>query len=83
MAELQVIKIPSLDQLGDINVPLDSVLVESLLQHLVVLNELVLMLGSPLYFAECESTWVQRIKNGAIDSTCGALLNLGQLQLYT
>ena len=61
---------------------LDTILVEGTLQDFVVLNELVLVLGSPLDSREWEGARVERVKHGTVDSTSGALLDLGQLQLY-
>ena len=82
MAELKVIQVASLDQLADINMSLDSILVKSVLQDLVVVYELVLVLGAPLDSREGERVRVEGVKHGAVDSTSGALLNLSQLQLY-
>lgn len=45
LAELEVVKIASLDELCDIDMSLDSVLIKGGLQELVVVNELVLVLG--------------------------------------
>ena len=82
MAELKVIQVASLDQLADINMSLDSILVKSVLQDLVIVYELVLVLGAPLDSREGERVRVEGVKHGAVDSTSGALLNLSQLQLY-
>ena len=82
LAELKVVEVLGLDELADVNVTLDTVAVECLLQHLVVLHELVLVFGSPLDTAEWEGTRVERVQHGAVNRTCRALLNLSELQLY-
>lgn len=81
MAELKVVQVAGLDQLADVNMSLDSILVKSVLQDLVVVYELVLVLGAPLDSREGERVRVEGVKHGAVDSTSGALLNLSQLQL--
>ena len=81
LAELEVVQVLGLDELGNVDVPLDSVPVKGLLEDLVVLDELVLMLGVPLDSAEGEGVGVERVENCAVDSSRRALLNLGQLQL--
>ena len=48
LAELKVVEILALGELGDVDMSLDSVLVEGVLEDLVVLYELVLVLGAPL-----------------------------------
>lgn len=58
LAELEVVKISSLDELGHINMSLDAIFVKRLLEHLVVLNKLVFGLGLPLNFTEGEGSWV-------------------------
>jgi len=59
LAELEVVQVASLHQLGDIDVPLDSVLVEGVLEDLVVVDELVLVLGTPLDPLEGERVGVE------------------------
>ena len=83
LTELEVVEIASLHELGYIDMALDAVLIEGLLQHLVVVDELVLVLGTPLNSAECEGSRVERVQNGAVDGPSRALLDLGQLQLHT
>ena len=82
LAELEVVQVASLDQLADVNMSLDSILVERVLQDLIVVYELVLVLCAPLDSRKGERVGVERVKHGAVDSTSGALLNLRQLQLY-
>ena len=79
MAELKVIKVAGLDKLANVNVPLDAILVKGVLKDLVVVDELVLVLGSPLDSGEGEGARVERVKHCAVDCTSCALLNLGQL----
>ena len=43
LTEFKIVKIPSLDQLGDIDVPLDAILVKCSLKNFIVLNEFVLV----------------------------------------
>lgn len=80
MAELEVVKISSLDELGHINMSLDAIFVKRLLEHLVVLNKLVFGLGLPLNFTEGEGSWVKGVENGTVNGASRALLNLCQLQ---
>ena len=82
MAELEIVLILRFDQLADLNMALNAILVESLLQHFVILDKFVLMLSIPFHFAEVKSSGVQAIKHGAIHRTCCTLFNLCQLQLY-
>jgi hypothetical protein len=55
---------------------LNTVLIESVLQHFVVIDVLVVMLSSPLNLSNSKSAWVDGIHDLAIDSTSSALLNL-------
>ena len=48
LTEFKIVKIPSLDQLGDIDVPLDAILVKCSLKNFIVLNEFVLVFCWPL-----------------------------------
>lgn len=81
LAELKVVQVLSLDELGNVDVALDSVLVKGLLEDLVVVDVLVLGIGVPLDPAEGEGARVEGVKDGAVDGPGGALLNLGQLEL--
>lgn len=82
LAELEVVEVAGLDELANINVPLDSVLVEGVLEDLVVVDELVLVLGSPLDSREGERVRVERVEDGAVDGARSTLLDLGELKLY-
>ena len=59
LAELKVIQVARLDQLCNIDVTLDTVLVESLLEDLVVLDEFVFVLCIPLDSFVREGAWVE------------------------
>ena len=62
LAELEVVQVASLHQLGDVDVALDSVLVEGLLEDLVVIDELVFVLGAPLDSTESERPRVEGVQ---------------------
>jgi hypothetical protein len=81
LAELEVVEVLGLHELGNVNVPLYAVLVEGVLEDLVVLDELVLVFGAPLDSREGEGAGVEGVQDGAVDGPSGTLLNLGQLQL--
>ena len=81
LAELEVVLVSSLLELGDIDVTLDSVLVEGLLENLVVLNEFILVFGIPLHLAEVESSGIEAVHHGAVHGSSCALLDLGELKL--
>ena len=81
LAELEVVKIAGLDQFGHIDVTLDTVLVEGLLEDFVVLDELMLVLCTPLDSFDWESARVESVEYGAVNGTSSTLLNLGKLQL--
>ena len=81
LTELKVIQRACLHQLGDIDVPLDTILVEGGLEHFVVLDVLVLAFGAPLNTGEGERARVEGVHDCAVDGTSGALLNFSQLQL--
>lgn len=59
----------------------DIIFEESILEHFVVLDELVIKLGSPLHLGQTEGTWVDGIHHLAVDCACCTLLYLGQLKL--
>lgn len=65
-----------LAKLGHVDVSLDSILVECALQHFVVLDELVLVLGLPLHFGVGEGVGKEGVHDPAVDGGCGALLDL-------
>ena len=44
----------------------DAILIEGLLEDFIVVNKLVLVLGSPVYLADWESSWIDRVNNLAI-----------------
>ena len=58
LAELEVVEWSGFDKLTSLNMSLDAILVKSILEHLVVLDILVLVLGLPSNLAELESSWV-------------------------
>ena len=79
--KLEVVLVFGLNELVNINIALDIVLQECLLQNLVVLDIFVVVLCVPLNFIHRNSARVARINDLAIQCSCGALLNLGQLKL--
>lgn len=50
-----------------INMLFYSVFIKSILQNFIVLNILIIEFGSPLYFDDTESAWINGIHNLAID----------------
>ena len=76
LAELEVVLVLGLDELVDVDVALDSVLVEGVLEDLVVLNELVLVLRAPAHSLERKGVGVEAVHDSAIDSSRRTLLNL-------
>lgn len=61
---------------------LESNLVEATLELLEVLHELVVELDVPLYSGHFDGTWVDRVKNLAINGSSCALFELRQFKLY-
>lgn len=59
----------------------DSVLVEGILKHFVVINKFVVMLGRPFDLLEVEGLGIDRVHNLAVNSGSCALLDLGDVQL--
>lgn len=74
--ELKIVLVSGLNQLSDIDVTLDSILIETLLQNLVVVNILMFCLSCPLDSTEGESAWVQAIHDATVHCSSSALLNL-------
>ena len=81
MAEFQVVLVFGLDQLRNVDVSLDSVLLESCLQHFIVVDEFVFVLGATLYASVGERSRVEAIHDSAIDSARRALFDLRYAQL--
>jgi hypothetical protein len=63
-------------------VSFDSVLQESSVEDLVVLDELVVKLSTPLDFGKAEGAWVNGINNLTVDSSGGTLFYFGKLELF-
>jgi len=81
LTELKVVLVLGLAQLSDIYVLLDSILVERILEHFVVVHKFIIVLGGPLDLVEVEALWIDRVHNLAIYSGSGTLLDLGEVQL--
>lgn len=80
LAELEIVLVLCLLQLGHIDVPLTPVLVKGQLKKLVVVDKLILVLGSPLDLREVERIRVDSVHYLAVDSGCCALFNLGEVK---
>mmetsp|Transcript_88584 Transcript_88584/g.268572 ORF Transcript_88584/g.268572 Transcript_88584/m.268572 type:complete len:372 (+) Transcript_88584:332-1447(+) len=81
LQELEVVLVLRSDETVNIHVPLDMVLVEGRLQHLVIWYEFVVNLGIPVDLAHGDGVRMTGVDNLAIDSPIGALLHLGQVYL--
>lgn len=81
LTELKVVLVLRLRQLGHIYVLLDSILVERILEHFVVVHKFIIVLSGPLDLVEVEALWVDRVHDLAIYSGSGTLLDLGEVQL--
>lgn len=82
LAEFQVVLVLGLNKLRNVDVTLDSVLLESCLQYLVVVYKFVFVLGAPLYASVGERSRVEAIHDSAVDSARRALLDLRNAQLH-
>lgn len=65
-----------------INMLFNSILVEGILEHLVIINEFVVEFSSPLDFGDTEGSWIYGIHDLAVYRPSGALLYLGKLKLF-
>jgi len=81
LAELEVVLVSRLGELGDLDVTLNAILVEGSLENLVVFSEFVLVFGIPLNFTELESSGIECVHDGAVHGSGCALLDLGELKL--
>jgi len=77
LAEFEIILVSSFDEHIDGNVFLNVVLIESILQHFVVIDVFVIMLSSPSNLGNSKSAWVDGIHDLSINRTSSALLNFG------
>jgi len=59
-----------------VDVSLDSILLESLLKHFVVIGELIIVLGIPLDLIKVEGAREDRIHNLAVNGASSTLLDL-------
>ena len=76
LEKLEVILIFSLDKLINVDVLLHIVLGKRLLQHFVVLDELVVVLGSPFNLGHGNRARVDGVDDLTVNGTGSALLNL-------
>lgn len=81
LTELEVVLVLSLNQLGHLDMSLDSVLVKGLLEHFVVFDEFVVILAVPSDLVEAERFGIKRIQDSAIDRASGTLFDLGKSEL--
>jgi len=81
LTELKVVLVLRLRQLCDIYVLLDSILVERILEHFVVVHKFIIVLSGPLDLVEVEALWIDRVHDLAVYSGSGTLLDLGEVQL--
>ena len=81
LTELKVVLVLRLRQLCDIYVLLDSILVERILEHFVVVHKFIIVLSGPLDLVEVKALWVDRVHDLAVYSGSGTLLDLGEVQL--
>ena len=70
-----------LHELVDLDVSLNTVLIECALQDLVVLDEFILVLSIPLDLAKLKGSSVKTVHHCAVNRASGALFNLSQLKL--
>jgi len=81
LTELKVVLVLGLRQLCNIYMLLDSILVERILEHFVVVHKFIIVLSGPLDLVEVKALWVDRVHDLAIYSGSGTLLDLGEVQL--
>lgn len=76
LEHLQIVLVLCLNQLVDIDVPLDLVLGKRLLQNLVVLDEFIVMLCAPFHFGQRNSSGIASVNDLAVKGSSSALFNL-------
>lgn len=80
LQKLQIVLEPALDQLFHRNLPVDFVPIKHPLQHLVIVEKLVLRLDVELHLAHGHIA-VDGVHNLAVDGALAALLHLGDFRL--